>query len=263
MEVDRGQMDQSLLNIMINAWQAMPGGGSLYLTTENVMLDEAYVTTYDVPAGPYVKITITDTGVGMDEQTRQRIFDPFFTTKGMGRGSGLGMASVYGIIRGHHGIVNVYSEKGHGTTFTIYLPSSRKEAVVPKRPLPETTGEQKTILLADDEAVITDVTSAMLRGLGYSVLIAGSGEEAIELYRIHQEKIDVVIMDMIMPGLGGGAAIDRIHAIHPEARIILSSGYSLNGEAQDIMDRGGSRAFLQKPFLMDELAQKIKEILAI
>lgn len=261
-EVDQGQIDQALLNIFINAWQAMPGGGSLFLETSNVTLNEAYAKTYGVPAGPYVKISITDTGVGMDEKTRQRIFDPFFTTKGMGRGTGLGMASVYGIVRGHHGIIHVYSEKGHGTTFTIYLPSSQKEAELQQPALLKVAGGQKTILLADDEKYIADVTSAMLRGLGYNVLIAGGGEEAVEIYRSHQDKIDLVIMDMIMPGLGGGAAIDRIHALNPQARIILSSGYSLNGEAQEIMERGGPRAFLQKPFQINELAEKIIKIMA-
>ena len=181
-ETDRGQIEQVLLNLFVNAWQAMPGGGSLYLETENVILDELYIKPYSIMPGRYIKISVTDTGFGMDEKTLQRIFDPFFTTKEMGRGTGLGLASAYGIIKGHDGIINVYSEKGHGTTFNIYLPVSQK-AFIGQNPNPINveTGHE-TILIVDDEEIITTVTGAMLRELGYNVLTAGSGEDAIEQY---------------------------------------------------------------------------------
>ena len=258
---DRGQLEQVLLNLFVNAWQAMPGGGAIYLETQNMVIDESDVKAYDLAVGPYVKITVTDTGVGMDEKTRQRIFEPFFTTKEMGRGAGLGLASVYGIVRGHQGTIHVYSEKGHGATFNIYLPASEDEVVTREQQAAKTVRGSETILLVDDEPMITDVTGAMIKGLGYQALIAHNGEEAVEVYRTRQDKIDLVIMDMIMPGSGGGPAIDRLLAINPQVKVILSSGYSLNGEAKAIMDRGGARAFLQKPFPFEELSVKLREVL--
>ena len=262
-EADQGQIEQVLLNLFVNAWQAMPGGGSLYLSSNNVMLDEDYVKAYDdVKPGPFVKISVTDTGVGMDEQMKARIFEPFFTTKGMGRGTGIGLASVYGIVRGHKGIIAVYSEKGHGASFNIYLPASDKAAEERiARPKAENIKGHETILLAEDEPVIAQVTTEMLKSLGYEVLNASTGEEAAEIYREHRERIDLVIMDMVMPGGGGGPAVDRISEINPEVKVMLSSGYSLNGMIKEVMDRGGIRSFIQKPFVIGELSQKIREIL--
>ncbi|MBP8981335.1 MAG: response regulator, partial [Syntrophobacterales bacterium] len=259
-EVDQGQMEQVLLNLLVNAWQAMPGGGDLYLQTSNVRLDEAYGEPYDIKAGDYVQISITDTGVGMDEQTRRRIFEPFFTTKEMGRGTGLGLSSAYGIVRGHGGIITVYSEVGHGSTFNIYLPASGLPPVGIAAPSEEVAKGRGTILVVDDEEIIATVTAEMLEQLGYRVLTARSGAEALELYGRHRDEIDLVIMDMIMPGMSGGEAIERILALNPKASIILSSGYSLNGMAKEVLNKG-ARAFLQKPFRMDTLSQKVKEIL--
>ncbi|MBA4396498.1 MAG: hybrid sensor histidine kinase/response regulator [Syntrophus sp. (in: bacteria)] len=259
-DADRGQMDQVLLNLLVNAWQAMPGGGDLFLQTDNVHLDAAYVTPYETRPGPYVKVSVTDTGVGMDEKTRQRIFDPFFTTREMGRGTGLGLASAYGIIKGHGGFINVYSEKGHGTTFNLYLPASNREAVR-EAPSDRTTCRgHETVLVVDDERMILDVTREMLEGLGYRVLVANGGAEALEIYRADHGKIDLVILDMIMPGMGGGELLDRMQAVNAGVRVILSSGYSLNGEAKAIMTRG-ARLFLQKPFRLNDLSQKIREAL--
>jgi len=260
-EVDRSQLEQVVLNLLVNAWQAMPGGGDLYLETGNMVIDESYAKPYSIEAGPYVRVSVTDTGVGMDEQTRQRIFDPFFTTQEMGRGKGLGLASAYGIIKGHGGIIHVYSEKGHGTTFTIYLPASDKEAADGIAVAPDMMPGQETILLVDDEKMIREVTAEILEDLGYKVLMAGSGEEAVEIYRTRGERIHLVLMDMIMPGLGGGEAFDRIKAVNPDVKVILSSGYSLEGRAQGIMGRG-VKAFLQKPFRFADLSQKIREVLA-
>ena len=173
LEVDRGQIEQALLNLYVNAWQAMPIGGELHLKTENVVLDETFVQPYDVAAGNYVKVTISDTGVGIDKKTQARIFEPFFTTKEMGRGTGLGLASVYGIIKNHGGYINVYSEEGQGTTFSIYLPASEKEALAPLEDihLPISKGSE-TILLIDDEQMILDVGSELLEELGYTVVLA-------------------------------------------------------------------------------------------
>ncbi|HOF04263.1 MAG TPA: PAS domain S-box protein [Syntrophales bacterium] len=260
-EADQGQMEQVILNLLVNAWQAMPGGGDLYLQTANVRLDEAYAAPYDLQAGNYVQISVTDTGVGMDEQTRRRIFEPFFTTKEMGRGTGLGLSSAYGIVRGHGGIITVYSEVGHGTTFNIYLPASE---LPPVGSSAESSGEmvpgRETILVVDDEEIITEVTAGMLAQLGYRVMTAGSGKEALELYERHRDEIDLVVMDMIMPGMSGGETIERLLALNPEVPVILSSGYSLNGMAKEVLAKG-ARAFLQKPFRMDALSRKIQEIL--
>lgn len=260
-ESDRGQIEQVLLNIFVNAWQAMPGGGSLYLETENVILDNTLAKLHDLKKGRYVKISITDTGVGMDEKTRQRIFDPFFTTKEMGRGSGLGLASAYGIIKGHGGQITVYSEKGQGTTFSIYLPASSKEVDSEAPAETELPGGRETILLVDDEEVITEVTGRLLSELGYTIISAGSGNEAVAIYALRHTVIDLVIIDMIMPGLSGSDTFDQFKAINPSVRAILSSGYSLNGKAQAIMDKG-VRVFLQKPYRLQDLAKKIREALS-
>jgi two-component system, cell cycle sensor histidine kinase and response regulator CckA len=257
--VDQGQIEQVLLNLFVNAWQAMPGGGELYIETSKVILPGNYVQAYDIPPGVYIKVSVTDTGVGMDEKTRQRIFDPFFTTKEMGRGTGLGLASAYGIINGHGGIINVYSEKGHGTTFNIYLPASDQTVALREAPSQDILKGQETILVVDDEKIIADVTQGMLEQIGYHILTARSGQEAVQIYRANHDRIDLVIMDMIMPGMNGGEAYDLIKAMNPDVKVILSSGYSLNGMAKDIMARG-VKAFIQKPFRMEDLSRIIREV---
>jgi PAS domain S-box-containing protein len=259
-DVDRGQIEQVLLNLCVNAWQAMPGGGDLFLETTNVFLQSTQGLPGGVSPGRFVRISVADTGVGMDEQTRQRIFDPFFTTKEMGRGTGLGLASVYGIIKGHAGFINVVSEKGKGAAFNIYLPASQSKVVKEEEPAVEVKRGQETILVVDDEEMIADVTRDMLEGLGYSVLSAGGGAEAIEVYTANRDMVDLVILDMIMPGMSGGDTFDRLKSIDPGVRVVLSSGYSIDGDAKAIMDRGVI-SFLQKPFRLDELSSKIREVL--
>ena len=259
-EIDQGQIEQVLLNLYVNAWQAMPGGGELYLETENVTLKKKYVKPFDLKPGRYVKISIADTGIGMDKATQQRIFDPFFTTKEMGRGTGLGLASVYGIIKNHGGIINVYSEKGEGSTFTIYLAASEKE-VIKEEELPEEVlkGEE-TVLLVDDEDVIIDVGEEILRELGYNVLIARGGKEAVEIYSRNKDKIDIVILDVIMPEMGGGETYDRMKKMNPDIKVLLLSGYSIDGQAEEILQRG-CNGFIQKPFNVSKLSQTMREIL--
>ncbi|PKN71098.1 MAG: hypothetical protein CVU52_08770 [Deltaproteobacteria bacterium HGW-Deltaproteobacteria-10] len=260
-EVDRGQMEQVFLNLYVNAWQAMPGGGNLYLACENAFLNAEQALLYSVQPGKYVKITITDTGIGMDEKTRERIFEPFFTTKKMGRGTGLGLATVYGVIKGHQGMISVESEPGQGTTFTIYLPASDK-AVLRKKPANEKiVMGTETILLVDDEKMVMDVNRELLEAMGYKVYGAGSGQEAVAVYMEKKDKIDLIILDMIMPGMQGSEVFDRLRQINPQVRILLSSGYSLNGEAQAIINRG-CNGFIQKPFRLQELAGKVREVLS-
>ncbi len=258
--MDRGQIEQMLLNLYVNAWQAMPGGGQLFLQTENVVLDEDYVRPFGVRHGKYVKISVTDTGVGMDEQTQQRIFDPFFTTKEMGRGTGLGLASVYGIVKNHGGFINVYSEKGEGTTFNIYLPSCEKEIEEPKVGDERIHKGRETVLFVDDEAMVIDVAKQLLERLGYTAMVASSGREALDIYEKNRDSIDLVILDMIMPSMSGGDVYDHLKALNPSVKVLLASGYSINGQAQAILERGCD-AFIQKPFKIMELSQKIRTVL--
>jgi PAS domain S-box-containing protein len=259
-EVDRGQMEQVFMNLYVNAWQAMPGGGKLYLETEDVLLNDEQAVSYSVRSGEYVKISVTDTGMGMDEKTRERIFEPFFTTKEMGRGTGLGLATVYGIIKGHKGTINVYSEPGHGTTFTIYLPVSDKEVVRETMETETIARGMETILLVDDEKMVLEVNKELLESMGYLVYGVGSGQEAIAVYREKEKEIDLVILDMIMPGMSGGETFDRLREINPEIKVLLSSGYSITGKAQAIMDRG-CNGFLQKPFQIEKFSRKVREML--
>jgi len=263
-EVDRGQIEQALLNLYVNAWQAMPQGGDLYLKTENVILDADFINKkpYKVEAGNHIKITVTDTGSGIDKDTQERIFEPFFTTKEMGRGTGLGLASVYGIIKSHGGYINVYSEAEIGTTFTIYLPASGKKVPQEKRePIATVSKGSGTILLIDDEEMIIKVGAELLQELGYKVLVARSGQGAIKLYKKNADKIDLVIMDMIMPGMGGGETFDHLKKINPDIKVLLSSGYSINGQASEILERGCD-GFIQKPFNINQLSEKIQRIIA-
>ena len=259
-EVDRGQMEQVFMNLYVNAWQAMPGGGEIYLETENVLLDDEQAFPYAVKPGKYVKITVTDTGTGMDEKTKERIFDPFFTTKGMGRGTGLGLATVYGIIKGHKGMIRVDSEPGHGTTFTIHLPASEKEVVKEKTATGTIARGTETILLVDDEKMVLEVSREILEFLGYRVYAAGSGQEAIAVYMEKKTKIDMVLLDMNMPGISGGETFDRLREINSGIKVLLSSGYSIEGEAQEILGRG-CNGFIQKPFHLEKLSQKVREML--
>ncbi len=259
-EVDRGQIEQVLLNLYVNAWQAMPSGGSLFLETKNVVLDDQYRKPFQVKPGNYVKISVTDTGVGMDEKTQKRVFEPFFTTKEMGRGTGLGLATAYGIIKGHGGIINVYSEKGHGATFTIYLPASEKKVEREKKSLEGLVKGDETVLLADDEEVILNVNRMVLEKLGYKVLVARNGREAVEIFRGQKDEIDLVLLDMIMPGMEGGKVLDLLKSIHGEVKIILLSGYGMNDEVRRMMEKG-CRAFIQKPFDLGDFSRKIRGVL--
>jgi PAS domain S-box-containing protein len=259
-EIDRGQIDQVFLNLYINAWQAMPGRGSLYLETQNVSLGEGDVQAYDIPPGRYVKVSIRDTGMGMDEPTRRRIFDPFFTTKEMGRGVGLGLASAYGIICNHGGIITVDSEKGKGTTFHIFLPATENRAEGDATPASVIHRGHETILIVDDEAINIEVIGAMAKKLGYQVVTADSGQEAAKQYRLNSTAIDLVILDAIMPGLSGSDTFEILKAINPRIKVILASGYSLNELTSRMMERG-VRAFIQKPFRIEDIAATIKTVL--
>ena len=259
-EVDKKQIEQVLLNLYINAWQATLEGGELYLQTENVRLSEDYAKIHQVTPGKYAKISVTDTGVGMDEATIQKIFDPFFTTKEMGRGTGLGLASVYGIIKNHGGIIDVYSEKYHGATFVIHLPASAKRVTREKDLSGKLLNGAETILLVDDEEMIIKIGKTMLEKLGYKVMIAKGGQEAIDLYRQTPDQIDIVILDMVMPDKSGGETYNRLKEVSPNVKVLLSSGYSADGQAKKILKRGCD-GFIQKPFTIKALSQKVRDVL--
>ena len=259
-EADRSQIEQVLLNLFVNAWQAMPTGGELYLEISAVKMNAKLCRAHRLAMGQYAKISVTDTGIGMNRETRQRIFDPFFTTKDEGAGTGLGLASAYGIIKNHGGIILVDSQINVGTTFNVYIPISDKQ-LAPTHTVPqEVIPGSETILLIDDEQMILDVSKAMLTKLGYSVINAESGSRALEIIHDHGDAINLIILDMIMPGMDGGETFDEIRKILPDIPVLLSSGYTLNGQATKIMDRGCS-GFIQKPFTIQNLSSKIQEVL--
>ncbi len=259
-EADQDQIEQVILNIYMNAMQAMPQGGVLTVRTENLTIEKERLTPYRVKAGDYIKITVTDTGIGMDEKTQRRIFDPFFTTREMGRGKGLGLAAVYGIVKNHEGFINVGSQKGRGTQFEIYLPASRKPAPAQQMTIEEFSRGHETVLLVDDEEMIIDVGKRMLDKLGYETLTAMNGNEAVEIYRRRKKDIRLVILDMVMPKISGGETFDRLKKINPAIKVILCSGYSIDGQATEILKRG-CKAFIQKPFNLKTLSQHIRTVL--
>jgi PAS domain S-box-containing protein len=259
-EVDQGQMEQVLVNLYVNAWQAMPDGGDLYVDTQNISLDHSFCEPYEVPAGNYVRISLTDTGIGMDKETMGRIFEPFFTTKKGSKGTGLGLASAYGIIKNHKGIIQVDSTEGQGTTFDIYMPASNAKIVeeIPKQiDLVKGNG---MILIVDDEKESLKAEELLLKELGYEVLQAKSGKEAIEIYKKNMEKLQLVTLDVIMPGMSGKDTYEQLKQINPDVKVLLISGYSPNRQVEELMDLG-CNGFLQKPFDVFHLSQKISDVL--
>jgi PAS domain S-box-containing protein len=262
---DRTQLEQVFVNLAINARDAMDGRGDLTIATDAVSLDRGYAQRYPntrVPPGRYVRITVSDTGRGMDAETRARVFEPFFTTKRIGEGTGLGLATVYGIIKQSDGFVWVYSEPGGGTTFRIYLPEhAEPPAVSPEHPVPPAaTAGAERILLVEDEEAVRRMAARALTGRGYTVLEATNGAEAMELVRRDPDSIDLVVTDVIMPVVGGRELGDRLAELRPGLRLLFMSGYT----DDDVVRRGllspGS-PFLQKPFEPDALARKVREIL--
>jgi PAS domain S-box-containing protein len=259
-KVDPGQIEQVLINLYLNAWHAMPDGGDIYIQTENIYLSDEYCKPFEVPQGNYVKVSVTDTGVGIDPKFIERIFEPFFTTKDVGKGTGLGLASAYGIIKNHNGIIRVYSEINHGTTFNIYLPASDLEEVKDVEIRTEMVKGNEAILLVDDEEGTIQVEKLMLRKLGYQVVPALSGKEAIALYKEKMVDFDLVALDMIMPEMNGKDTYDALKKINPEVKVLLVSGYSLNKQIEELMDKG-CNGFIQKPFDILQLSQKLRKVL--
>jgi two-component system, cell cycle sensor histidine kinase and response regulator CckA len=267
---DHSQIEQVIMNLCINARDAMPDGGRLAIETANLELDEHYTRHYPyVQPGKYVQIKVSDTGHGMDEETRERIFEPFFTTKENYKGTGLGLSMAYGIVKQHDGHINVYSEPGHGTTFKIFLPAIEEhvEAETHISQKPGLPNGNETILIAEDEESLRNLAQDILESLGYRVLMAKNGEEAVEIYRENSDDIDLLLLDVVMPVVGGAEAYDRICAIAgDDLPLIFMTGYSSEIVSRGFAKDGRSSAtmsavVIQKPYSLDELGQKVREVL--
>ena len=259
-DADRTQIEQVLLNLCVNAWQAMPGGGDLFLKTLNVDYEELKGKVYRAKQRKYVLLSVRDTGVGMDQEIVEKIFDPFFTTKEMGHGTGLGLASVYGIVKGHGGYIDVETKKGKGSIFKVYLPASARSMEREKERAENRGQGVGTILLVDDEEAVAAIARELLEALGYRVLLARDGKSAVRTYKQKKDEIDLVLLDMVLPGMDGGEIFKILKELNPDVRVLLSSGYSLNGKAQEILNRG-CKGFIQKPYRVNTLAKAIKDIL--
>jgi two-component system cell cycle sensor histidine kinase/response regulator CckA len=255
---DPTQIHQVLMNLCINARDAMPNGGTLSISAENINLDENYARMYiEAKAGRYVLLTVKDTGGGMPPEIQQRIFDPFFTTKEIGKGTGLGLSTALTIIKSHGGFINVYSEAGKGTQFTIYLPAaeSQTSAKEIRTALPYPTGNGELVLVVDDEENIRQITKATLEKFGYRTLIAADGTEALAIYAQNAAEINLVLTDMAMPFMDGAATIRALRRLNPTLPIIAASGLP----PADINDLNVN-AFLSKPYTAEKLLTTIAEI---
>jgi PAS domain S-box-containing protein len=256
---DPGQVEQVLVNLAVNAKDAMPEGGKLVIKTANITLDGKDCRLHRVARpGDYVQLTVSDTGHGIDEDTLEHIFEPFYTTKGPGQGTGLGLATVYGIVESHNGYITAHSRQGEGSTFKIYLPAldSGVESVQLDQNLAPLEGGTETILLVDDEESIRKLGCQILETFGYTVHLAADGESALERYREAKGQINLVVLDLIMPGMGGRRCLEELLKVDPEARIAITSGYSPEGPARETLING-ARGFVSKPY---EIAQMLREI---
>jgi PAS domain S-box-containing protein len=262
-DADETQIEQIILNLAVNARDAMPNGGKIVFSTRNVYLDENFCKTrVDLKPGYYVCISVRDTGTGIKKEFMDKIFDPFFTTKEVSKGTGLGLSVVYGIVKNHNGHVGVYSEVGKGTEFKIYLPVSEKAEVVEKPRQEEVIAGvgNETILVVDDEPVVLDVASSILKTLDYKVMVARDGLEAVEIYQSKYESIDLILLDMMMPRLDGRETFKRLKEINPKVRVLLSSGYSQDDRIQQALKEGVA-GFIRKPYSIAELSKSVREVL--
>ncbi|MGV8121830.1 MAG: PAS domain S-box protein [Candidatus Xenobiia bacterium LiM19] len=258
---DRTQIEQVLLNLFLNAGQAMPQGGHLSLATEKTELSAADTAPHGTAPGMYVKLSVTDNGVGMDAETCQRVFEPFFTTKEIGQGTGLGLASVFGIVKNHAGFITVQSEPGKGTTFTVYFPLSGREVVQDSDVTVSPRQGSETILVVDDEEHMLKACSHLLNALGYGVITAYSGREAVEIFRLSHLQISLVILDVIMPEMGGMQVFEAMRDIDPSVKVLLASGYNIESLAEEILENRFT-GFIEKPFGITALSDKLRNLLS-
>ena len=257
------QVEQMLLNLGSNAADAMPEGGQLVIEIENTVLDEEYARHHlGAKPGNYVLLSVSDTGKGIDNEILEHIFDPFFTTKEFGKGTGLGLASVYGIVKNHGGYIMCYSEVGQGTTFKIYFPAIKTSEVgnseiIEAKPIPRGT---ETILLVDDEEAIRGFAKQALMKFGYRVLTASTGEEALEVYSSNSNAIDLIVMDVGMPGMGGHKCLRELVGINPQIKVVIASGYSIHDQVKKSME-AGAKAYVGKPYQMADLLNTVRAVL--
>lgn len=259
---DPAQIEQILMNLALNAKDALREEGELTIQTESTQLDEAYCRIQpEAKPGNYVLLTVSDTGCGMDKETLEHIFDPFYSAKGLANGAGLGLAMVYGVVKGHGGYIECVSKLGVGTSFRIYFPASEREAKTEKAAEEDLPGGgTETILLVDDEDFVRDVGEATLTRFGYTVLTAGDGNIAVERYRKEKERIDLVILDLIMPGMSGRKCLEELVRIDPKAKVLVASGYSETGHRVDVI-RAGAKGFIGKPYDVKTLLNEVRGVL--
>ncbi|MCU0723207.1 MAG: PAS domain S-box protein, partial [Planctomycetes bacterium] len=259
-EADRGQIEQVLMNLLLNAWQAMPGGGEVFLATGNTALGPEHTGAFDAEPGRYVRVSVADSGEGMDEATRSHLFEPFFSTKGVGKGTGLGLASSWGIVRNHKGFIAARSEKGKGATFEVFLPAAERAARRAHTPPAQAVRGSGTVLLVDDEETILGVVKPLLERMGYRVLAARSGAEALEVQGGRRDGIDLVLLDLVMPGLNGRETAKRLRAVDPSVRILVATGYGADEAALNLADVPVSGVIV-KPYDAGRLSEAIRKAL--
>jgi CheY-like chemotaxis protein len=261
--VDAGQIEQVIMNLAVNARDAMPKGGKLLIETSDVEIDEDYARTHaNMIPGKYVMVAVSDTGCGMDQETQAHIFEPFFTTKEEGRGTGLGLATVYGIVKQSGGFIWVYSEPGRGSTFKIYLPRVEEDVAMaePVEVPAEMAKSTETVLVVEDEGGVRSLVCETLASYGYKVLEAAGGAQALQMAEEHTEPIHLLLTDVVMPQISGKELVKRLCALHPETKVVYMSGYTDDAILrQGILEAGMS--FLQKPFQQKALLLKVREAL--
>jgi len=274
-KADPSQIHQMLFNLCINARDAMPKGGDLAISAEEVDVDEEYCRSHqEAVPGKYVCLSVRDTGEGMDEETRTKIFEPFFTTKEVGKGTGLGLSMVYGVVQNHGGFIEVESAAGEGAVFRVFLPAmaehgsllDKNEPITSKLTIPKQlpiekqsdhAGKRKRILVVDDEEIVRFLAMDLLKRLGYEVLSAADGREAVDIFEKEKDNIDLVLLDMVMPRLGGVETFRKIKKMDPAASIILSSGYTKDRTTRELLEEGAA-GFIQKPDKLEELAGAVR-----
>jgi CheY-like chemotaxis protein len=257
------QIEQIIMNLAVNARDAMPRGGKLILSTENVTLDaDCCKGCPDAKPGNYVLLAISDTGIGMSQEILDHLFEPFFTTKGVGKGTGLGLAVVYGIVKQHGGHVSCESQPGAGTVFKVYLPAIDEQETVSDElgEEPRLHGGNETILLVDDEDVVRNLGELILRESGYTVLTAKNGKEALEIYRRDRETLSLVVLDLIMPEMGGTDCLRELSRIDPKVKVLIASGFPTDTSIQEALQMG-AKGSVNKPFRMKELLRGVRKVL--